>query len=109
MPPRSSPCQCTPRTGLEVRHPVPLYPLSFSENHAEKTQLPKTGRQDLILKQALASVLTHIFGRGGEEVVRATLKAEGKTPGDPADLWTMSRLLMVAGALKAGLLGLCVG
>lgn len=84
-----------------VHHIRPSYPRSpFPINHFEKTQLPKTGRQDQILKQALASVLMHIFGRGGEEAVRDTLKAEGKTPGDPADLWTMSRLLMVAGELK---------
>lgn len=49
-------------------------------------------------------MLMHIFGRGGEAAVRDTLRAEGKTPGDPADLWTMSRVLMVAGELQARLL-----
>ncbi|CAM9470914.1 unnamed protein product, partial [Laminaria digitata] len=82
-------------------------PLDLRKVALEAHDLPKTGRQDQILKQAMASVLMHIFGRGGEAAVRDTLKAEGKTPGDPADLWTMSRLLMVAGELKANfLLGL---
>lgn len=42
-------------------------------------------------------MLAHVFGHGGDEALLRTLRAEGKTPGDPADLWTMCRLLKIVG------------
>lgn len=59
--------------------------------------MPTTGRDDQIVQRALARVLAHVFGHGGEAAVRKTLKADGKTPGDAADLWTMCRLLKMTG------------
>lgn len=50
-----------------------------------------------MLRAALAKVLVGVFGQGGEVAMLKALKDEGKTLGDPADLWTMCRLLMVTG------------
>lgn len=61
--------------------------------------MPTTGRDDQIVQRALARVLAHVFGHGGEAAVLRTLKADGKTPGDAADLWTMCRLLKIVGEL----------
>lgn len=51
------------------------------------------------MKRALAKVLVGVFGHGGNAEVLQTLKNEGLSLGDPADLWTMTRLLMVVGEL----------
>lgn len=51
----------------------------------------------MFVQRALARILAHVFGHGGEAAVLRTLKAEGKTPGDVADLWTMCRLLKIVG------------
>ena len=51
----------------------------------------------MFVQRALVRVLAHVFGHGGEVAVLRALKAEGKTPGDAADLWTMCRLLKVVG------------
>lgn len=60
-------------------------------------QAPTTGRCDQIVRKALAKILPGVFGHRGDATVVQVLKDEGKTPGDPADLWTTSRLLMAAG------------
>lgn len=62
--------------------------------------MPTTGRDDQIVQRALAKVLAHVFSAGGEASVRKALKADGKTPGDAADLWTMCRLLKIVGKLE---------
>lgn len=61
--------------------------------------MPSSGRDDQIVQRALARVLAYVFSQGGEALVLRTLKAEGKTPGDAADLWTMCRLLKIVGEL----------
>lgn len=63
--------------------------------------MPTTGRDDQIVQRALARVLAHVFGPGGDVAVRRALKADGKTPGEAADLWTMCRLLKVVGKRTA--------
>lgn len=62
--------------------------------------MPSTGREDKIVRAALGKILTGVFGSGGDAAVMKTLKVEGKTPGDPADLWTLSRLLMAVGEYR---------
>lgn len=57
------------------------------------------------MRRALARVLSQVFGQGGEASVLRALKAEGKTPGDAADLWTTCRLLKIVG--KLGVKGSC--
>lgn len=75
--------------------PKPIMVRTIRQNCFE--QMPASGRDDMFVQRALARVLAHVFGHGGEAAVLRTLKAEGKTPGDVADLWTMCRLLKIVG------------
>ncbi|CAM9171599.1 unnamed protein product [Ectocarpus sp. 8 AP-2014] len=63
-------------------------------------EAPATGRDDKIVRRALARVQAQVFCQGGEVSVLRALKAEGKTPGDAADLWTTCRLLKIVAELS---------
>ncbi|CAM9952189.1 unnamed protein product, partial [Scytosiphon promiscuus] len=89
----AAPFQATPPKKLERE--LDLHGVALDAH-----EIPSTGRDDQIVQRALARVLAYVFSHGGETLVLRTLKAEGKTPGDVADLWTMCRLLKIVAELS---------